>query len=62
MPVATPDLNVSAAKSVVPFELYNLISWIIGATEEPALAHYADIPDDLNLKVLYLSRHCLSCI
>lgn len=36
------DLNVSEAKSVVPIELYNLISWIIGATEEPTLAHYVD--------------------
>ena len=46
------NLNVSDAKSVVPVELYNLIAWIIGATEEPTLDCYVDIADDVNLKVL----------
>ncbi|XP_039538675.1 uncharacterized protein LOC120486602 [Pimephales promelas] len=43
-PPTSDDLNVSEAKSAVPIELYNVISWIIGATEEPTLAHYVDIP------------------
>ena len=30
-PPTSDDLNVSEAESVVPLELYNLISWIIGA-------------------------------
>lgn len=55
-PPTSDDLNVSEAKSVVPLELYNLISWIIGATEEPTLAHYVDIPDDLNLKVISICQ------
>ncbi|XP_056105946.1 uncharacterized protein LOC130084505 [Rhinichthys klamathensis goyatoka] len=55
-PPTSDDLNVSEAKSVVPIELYNLISWIIGATEEPTLAHYVDIPDDLNLKVISICQ------
>ncbi|KAL1268455.1 hypothetical protein QQF64_033818 [Cirrhinus molitorella] len=55
-PPTSDDLNVSEAKSVVPVELYNLISWIIGATEEPASSHYVDIPDDLNLKVISICQ------
>lgn len=55
-PPTSDDLNVSEAKSVVPFKLYNLISWIIGATEEPTLAHYVHIPDDLNLKVISICQ------
>lgn len=57
------DLNIRAAKSVVPFDLFNLISWIIGATEEPTLARCVDIPDDLYLKVISICHdHRLSCI
>lgn len=55
-PPTSDDLNVSEAKSVVPLELNNLISWIIGATEEPTLAHYVDITDDLNLKVISICQ------
>ena len=45
MSMTSDDLNVNEAKSVVPHELFNLISWIIGATEEPTLSCYVDIPD-----------------
>ena len=31
--------------------LYNLIAWIIGAAEEPPVACYVDIPDDIKLKL-----------
>ncbi|XP_057711366.1 uncharacterized protein LOC130928664 [Corythoichthys intestinalis] len=55
-PPTAEDLNVCEAKAVVPVELYNLISWIIGATEEPTLAGYVDIPDDVNLKVISLCQ------
>lgn len=51
-PPTSDDLNVSDAKSVVPLELYNVMAWIVGATEEPTLACYVDIPEDLNLKVI----------
>ena len=51
-PPTSEDLNVSEAKSVVPVELFNVISWIVGATEEPTLDSYVDIPEDVNLKVL----------
>ncbi|XP_061913285.1 uncharacterized protein LOC133656293 isoform X2 [Entelurus aequoreus] len=55
-PPTAEDLNVSEAKSVVPVELYNFIAWIIGATEEPTLACYVDVPDDVNLKVISLCQ------
>ena len=51
-PPTSVDLNVSDAKSVVPLELYNVIAWIVGATEETTLACYVDIPEYLNLKVI----------
>ena len=51
-PPTSNDLNVSNAKSVVPLELYNVMAWIVGATEEPTLACYVDIPEDLNLKAI----------
>lgn len=55
-PPTSDDLNVTEAKSVVPLELYNLIAWVIGATEDPAVGHYVDIPHDLNLKVLSICQ------
>ncbi|KAJ8362592.1 hypothetical protein AAFF_G00367780 [Aldrovandia affinis] len=55
-PPTSDDLNVTEAKNVVPLELFNLIAWIIGATDEPTLACYVDIPDDLNLKVLSICQ------
>ena len=55
-PPTAQDLNVSEAKSVVPVELYNLVAWIIGATEEPTLANFVDIPDDVNLKVISICQ------
>ena len=51
-PPTSDDLNVNEAKSVVPHELFNLISWIIDATEEPTLSCYVNIPDEINLKVI----------
>lgn len=51
-PPTAEDLNVTEAQTVVPLELYNLVSWIIGATEEPTLEHFVNIADDLHLKVL----------
>ena len=51
-PPTSDDLNVSEAKSVVPLELYNVIAWIVGATEEPTFTCYVDIPEDLTLKVI----------
>ena len=51
-PPTAEDFNVTEAQAVVPLELYNLISWIIGATEEPTLEHFVKIADDLHLKVL----------
>jgi len=35
-PLAT-DLSIDAADKVVPLELYNLIAWCVGASEEPVL-------------------------
>ena len=55
-PPTAENLNVSDAKSVVPVELYNLIAWIIGATEEPTLDCYVAIADDVNLKVLSICQ------
>ena len=55
-PPTSDDLNVSDAKSVVPLELYNVIAGIVGATEEPTLACYVDIPEDLNLKVISICQ------
>ena len=51
-PPTAEDLNVSEAKAVVPVELFNVIAWIIGATDEPTLASYVDIPEDVFLKVI----------
>ncbi|XP_049332864.1 uncharacterized protein LOC111197609 isoform X2 [Astyanax mexicanus] len=58
-PPTSDDLNVTEAKSVVPLELYNLISWIVGAAEEPTLACYVDIPDDMNLKMISICQDIL---
>ena len=33
-----------------------MITWIIDADEEPTPACYVDIPDDLNLKVLFICQ------
>ncbi|XP_063046369.1 uncharacterized protein LOC134440288 isoform X2 [Engraulis encrasicolus] len=46
------DVSVNEGLTVVPLELFNLVSWVIGASEEPTLEHTVNIPDDLHLKVL----------
>ena len=46
------NLNVTEAQTVVPLALYNLVRWIIGASEEPTLDNFVNIADDLHLKVL----------
>ena len=51
-PPTSENLNVTEAQTVVPLALYNLVSWIIGASEEPTLDNFVDIADDLHLKVL----------
>lgn len=51
-PPTSENLNVTEAQTVVPLALYNLVNWIIGASEEPTLDHFVDIADDLHLKVL----------
>lgn len=51
-PPTAEDFNVTKAQTVVPLELYNLVSWIVGATEEPTLDHFVNIADDMDLKVL----------
>ena len=50
-PPTSCDINEIEAKSVVRLEMYNLISWIIDANEEPKPACYVGIPDDMNFKV-----------
>lgn len=55
-PPTSEDLNITEAQTVVPLELYNLVSWIIGATEDPTLDHHVDIADDLHLKVLSICQ------
>ena len=51
-PPTSENLNVTESQTVVPLALYNLVSWNIGATEEPKLDHYVNFADDLHLKVL----------
>ncbi|XP_034082274.1 uncharacterized protein LOC117552764 [Gymnodraco acuticeps] len=51
-PPTSENVNVTESQTVVPIGLYNLLSWIIGATEEPTLDHYVNIDDDVHLKVL----------
>ena len=51
-PPTSEDLNVTQSQTVVPIGLYNLVRWIIGATEEPTLDHYVNIDDEVHLKVL----------
>ncbi|XP_034076536.1 uncharacterized protein LOC117549056 [Gymnodraco acuticeps] len=51
-PPTSENVNVTESQTVVPIGLYNLLSWIIGSTEEPTLDHYVNIDDDVHLKVL----------
>lgn len=55
-PPTSDDLNVTEAKSVVPLELYNLIAWVVGASEELTLACYGHKQHDLSLKVLSICQ------
>ncbi|XP_048113517.1 uncharacterized protein LOC125303684 [Alosa alosa] len=55
-PPTSENVNVSEAQTVVSLALYNVVSWIIGATEEPTLDYYVNIADDLHLKVVSLCQ------
>lgn len=49
-----PPTSLDATKSVVPVELYNLMAWIFGTSEEPTLADYVNLPGDVDLKHISL--------
>ncbi|XP_076867112.1 uncharacterized protein LOC143518500 [Brachyhypopomus gauderio] len=51
-PPTAENFNLTEAQTVVPLELYNLVSWIVGATEEPTLEQFVNISDNMHVKVL----------
>ena len=55
-PPTSNDFTIEAARSVVPVELFNLVSWISGASEDATIESYVDIPENLAPKVLSLCQ------
>ena len=55
-PPTSADFNLTEAKAIIPLELYNFLSWVIDASQEPTLKSHVDIDDDLNVKVLSICQ------
>lgn len=55
-PPTSNDLNVRAAESIVPVELYNLLAWCIGASNEPTIAEKVSVSDEIHLKLLSICQ------
>lgn len=55
-PPLSCDLNISEANKVVPVELYNLIAWIVGASDDPVLADRVKVENDTNTRILSICQ------
>ena len=55
-PPTSDDLTVTAAKSVIPIELYNVMAWITGGSDEPTMENYVTLTEEADLKVLSLCQ------
>ena len=51
-PPTLSDLNVKAARAVVPVSVYNMLAWTIGISDKPTLEKYMDVPENVHLKLL----------
>ncbi|XDV11366.1 hypothetical protein PO909_000329 [Leuciscus waleckii] len=55
-PPLSTDLNIDAADTMVPVELYNLIAWCTGASDEPVFDKKVQLPEDTNRRLLSICQ------
>lgn len=55
-PPLSTDLNIDAADTMVPMELYNLIAWCTGASDEPVFDKKVQLPEDTNRRLLSICQ------
>lgn len=54
-PPTSESFTIDHAHEVVPDELYNIITWIVGASVEPTMGDL-DVPEEIQLKVLSICQ------
>ena len=58
-PPTSDDLTPTVAKAIIPVELYNMVAWITGGSDEPTLKEHVNLTDESELKVVSLCQDIL---
>lgn len=53
------ELTVDSAMQMVPMELFNFLSWCVGASDDASVNSFVDVPDNIKLKILSISQDIL---
>ncbi|XP_035987004.1 uncharacterized protein LOC118560224 [Fundulus heteroclitus] len=55
-PPTSEDLNISSARKIVPIELYNLLAWCIGVSDELTLSNMVNVSEEVDLRLLSICQ------
>ncbi|XP_041350657.1 uncharacterized protein LOC121369672 [Gigantopelta aegis] len=55
-PPISDTMNIESCESVVPVELYNLLVWSIGVSEELSISERVSVPESIHLKLLSICQ------
>ncbi|KAJ8023132.1 hypothetical protein HOLleu_38227 [Holothuria leucospilota] len=55
-PPSSKDLSIGEAKKFVPHQLYNFISWMVGASTDPVLEDFVSLPEADHLRVISIAQ------
>ncbi|XP_041359488.1 uncharacterized protein LOC121375875 [Gigantopelta aegis] len=55
-PPTSDDLNVRSCETVIPVELYNMLAWIVGASDECTIVDRVTVPQKTHLLLLSICQ------
>ncbi|XP_072303354.1 uncharacterized protein [Eucyclogobius newberryi] len=55
-PPTSEEFNVTSVRNVVPQELFNLLAWIVGASEDPTLGELQEVSEQIELELLSICQ------
>lgn len=51
-PPTAQDLTMESMQELSPCQLYNLLAWCVGATNEPDVVAFTKVKDEVQIKLL----------
>ncbi len=52
----TSDLNLDSSRRIIPIKLFNMIAWIVGASEEPTDDEFVIVKEAESRRILAIAQ------